>query len=149
MNIKTNKSGFTIVELLIVIIVIGILTGLIVTTFSDFKRKSRNTERQNDIKYVQQAVENYYAQNEKYPTFDNLNDSAWRVKNIKTLGPDELQDPNAADAKLSKTPVASIYSYEPVAEDGGLCDNTTRDCMKYTLTATQEGTEPFVKNNYN
>lgn len=149
MKIKNNRSGFTIVELLIVIIVIGILTGLIVTTFSDFKRKSRNTERQNDIKYVQQAVENYYAQNEKYPTFDNLNDSAWRVKNIKTLGADELQDPSAVDAKLSKTPVANVYSYEPQAEDGGVCDNTTRDCMKYILTATQEGTEPFVKNNYN
>ncbi len=146
---KLSSQGFTIVELLIVVIVIGILAGLIVTTFSDFRRKSRNSERQNDIKFVQQAVENYYAQNETYPTLAQLNDSAWRSKNMKTLGPDELTDPKASSPNLAGSPAQSIYSYQPTAEDNGNCDNKDRDCMKYTLTATQEGGETFVKNNYN
>jgi prepilin-type N-terminal cleavage/methylation domain-containing protein len=146
---NSNQKGFTIVELLIVIIIISILAGLIVTTFSDFRRKSRNSERQNDIKFTQQAVENYYAQNEKYPTLGQLNDSAWRAKNMKTLGADELQDPSGTKASLATAPAANIYSYQPVAQDDGVCDNVTRDCMKYTLTATQEGGEVFTKNNFN
>ncbi len=149
MTMKRKQDGFTIVELLIVIIVIGILAGLIITTFSDFRRKSRNSERQNDIKFVQQAVENYYAQNEKYPTLANLNDSAWRAKNMKSVGDDEIKDPNADKATLVGAPAEDAYSYEAKADDGGNCDNDTRDCMKYTLTATQEGTDAFVKNNFN
>ena len=32
-SLKKNQSGFTIVELLIVIVIIGILAGLVITTF--------------------------------------------------------------------------------------------------------------------
>ena len=51
-SLKSKQKGFTIVELLIVIVVIGILVALVVTTFSGIQRRARDTERQTDIKAV-------------------------------------------------------------------------------------------------
>lgn len=149
MKRTTGQDGFTIVELLIFIIIIGILAGLIVTSFSSFKQKDRNQSRQKDVKALQVAVEGYYAQNGKYPTLNELNDSAWRTKNVKALEADDFQDPEGADSKLTAKPGARAYSYEVTADDGAACDNSTKDCTKYTLTATLEGTDAFVKNNVN
>lgn len=150
MNIRrTNQSGFTIVELLIFIIIITVLGLLIVTSFSEFKQKDRNQSRQKDIKALQVAVEGYYAQNGKYPTLDELNNNEWRTKNVKALESDDFQDPQGANSKLTAEPTTDIYSYSAKADDDTACDNTTKDCTKYTLTATLEGADPFIKNNIN
>lgn len=150
MNIRrTNQSGFTIVELLIFIIIITVLGLLIVTSFSEFKQKDRNQSRQKDIKALQVAVEGYYAQNGKYPTLDELNNNEWRTRNIKALEESDFQDPQGEDSRLTSEPVAKAYSYSAKADDDTDCDNKANDCTKYTLTATLEGAEPFVKNNVN
>lgn len=151
-SIKNRQSGFTIVELLIVIVVIGILAGLVVTTFTGIQQKARNTERQTDIKAIHGQVEAYYAQNGKYPTRANLNDSTWRSTNMKGLDKEALRDPKDATANytLAATPAASIYAYAVFASDGTTaCDNTTTDCAVYTLTTTNEGGGTFAKSNLN
>lgn len=63
MSLKQKQQGFTIVELLIVIVVIGILAALVITTFTGIQQRARNTERQTDIKAIHGQVEAYYAQN--------------------------------------------------------------------------------------
>lgn len=45
-----SKSGFTIVELLIVIVVIGILAAIIVAAFNGVQNRSRNASVQSDVK---------------------------------------------------------------------------------------------------
>jgi prepilin-type N-terminal cleavage/methylation domain-containing protein len=64
---KTAQKGFTIVELLIVIVVIGILAALVITTYNGIQQKGRNTERTTDLKAVQGQLEAYYASNGRYP----------------------------------------------------------------------------------
>jgi type II secretion system protein G len=160
MNINKKQQGFTIVELLIVIVVIGILAGLVITTFTGIQQKARNTERQTDIKAMHGQVEAYYAQNGKYPTLANMNTNAWRVANMKGLDNEAIKDPkgtgagaatsNTAPYQLSATAGANIYSYAVFAADGvTACDNTTTDCGAYTLTATYEGGGTFSKTNLN
>ena len=139
-------------ELLIVIVVIGILAGLVVTTFTGIQQKARNTERQTDIKAIHGQVEAYYAQNGKYPTRANLNDSTWRSTNMKGLDKEALRDPKDATTNytLAATPATSIYAYAVFASDGTTaCDNTTTDCAVYTLTTTNEGGGTFAKSNLN
>lgn len=147
MTLKSKQQGFTIVELLIVIVVIGILAALVITTFTGIQQKARNTERQTDIKAIHGQVEAYYAQNGKYPTLANLNDSTWRTANIKGLDVDALQDPKGAAATLVATPAANAYSYAVTPAN---CDNGAGgDCTTYTLTATYEGGGTFAKSNLN
>ena len=150
MKIQSKQSGFTIVELLIVIVVIGILAGLVITTFTGIQQKARNTERQTDIKAIHGQVEAYYAQNGRYPTRANMNDATWRSSNMKGLDAEALKDPKGSAQTLAATPAASTYAYAVFASDGTTaCDNTTTDCAVYTLTATYEGGGTFAKSNLN
>lgn len=149
MTLKNKQQGFTIVELLIVIVVIGILAALVVTTFTGIQQKARNTERQTDVKAIHGQVEAYYAQNGKYPTLDNLNDGAFRTANMKGLDAEALKDPKGSAQTLVAAPAANSYAYAVLASDDTACDNTTKDCAKYTLTATYEGGGTFAKSNLN
>lgn len=147
---RLNDRGFTIVELLIIVITAGVLIGIVYSTFTDIGRRRRNSERQQDIKTIQRAIEDYYAQKERYPSLDQLNDTAWRTKNIKALSDNQLLiDPSSSQPLLSAAPAAKIYSYAPTTADGKACNNLTHDCMRYVLTATQEDAEVYTKNNYN
>lgn len=146
-SLKSKQKGFTIVELLIVIVVIGILVALVVTTFSGIQRRARDTERQTDIKAVHSQVEAYYAQNGRYPTLANLNDDTWVGDNLAGLDIDALQDPKGSGNDLQGTAASNIYAY---AQDPSTCDNgTAGDCTGYTLTATLEGGGTFVRNSLN
>ena len=146
-SLKRKESGFTIIELLIVIIVIGILATLVITTFSGIQRNARNRTREADINALHSQIEYYYGQNGTYPTLANLNDSDWRSTNLKGLDAEALKDPQGSAATLVDTPAADSYAY---AVSPANCDNGSGgDCTSYVLTATYEGGGSFVKNSLN
>ncbi len=150
MKVRNSQKGFTIVELLIVIVVIGILAALVITTFTGIQQKARDTERTTDIKALHGQIEAYFAQNQKYPTLANMNDSTWRASNMKGLDQEALKDPKGGSTPtLVTTPASGAYAYAVTASDGSACDNTTKDCAEYTLTATLEGGGTFAKSNLN
>lgn len=62
---KKNSSGFTFVELLIVIAIIGILAGGAVVLINPAQRfkENRNAQRTNDVAVILNAVYNYYIDN--------------------------------------------------------------------------------------
>lgn len=141
-SLKRKESGFTIVELLIVIVVIGILAALVVTTFSGIQKKARDSERQTDIRAVHSQLEAYQAQNGKYPTLANVNLDSFVTTNLKGLDLQALQDPKGANNDLAAAAAANVYSYAVTPNN---CDNATIDCTGYTLTATLEGGGTYVK----
>ena len=148
MKIQRKEQGFTIVELLIVIVVIGILAGLVITTFTGIQQKARNTERTTDIKAIQAHLEAYNAQAGMYPTLANMNDATWRSTNTKGLDADALADPKAPTVKtLVAAPVANAYSLQVFQADGSTaCTNAVgAECAVWTLTATLEGGGTYVQ----
>lgn len=70
---KSKKSGFTIVELLIVIVVIGILAAITVVAYNGIQNRATDTERQTDVKAMQTALEVYYIDHGYYPPHNVLN----------------------------------------------------------------------------
>lgn len=71
MNIKNRKSGFTLLELLVVIGIIGIIMALATVAYSTTQKSGRNSRRKQDMVAIQNALEQYYAVNTfVYPTTD-------------------------------------------------------------------------------
>jgi prepilin-type N-terminal cleavage/methylation domain-containing protein len=151
---KLDSKGFTIVELLIVIVVIGILALLVITTYSGIQAKARNAKRQTDIQALQTQLEAFFSQNGYYPSLGDMNtgtsattnaDSTWVATNMKSLDQEALSDPsNPHDSKnLLATPSTTVhqYAYTVTQSDGSTsCESTDTDCAQYTLTAEYEGT---------
>jgi len=63
------KPGFTLLELLIVIAIIGILTAMGTVSYSTAQKRARDSKRQSDLKAIQNAFEQYYSKNNgSYPS---------------------------------------------------------------------------------
>lgn len=70
----TKQRGFTIVELLIVIIVIAILAAIVIITYSGIQANAQQSKMRADLEQVQKLVEDYAVINGAYPvTASNLN----------------------------------------------------------------------------
>lgn len=64
---RPKKSGFTLVELMVVIAIIAILTGIIITNLVASKAKSRDAKRASDLSQIALAVEQYFDRCDQYP----------------------------------------------------------------------------------
>ncbi len=64
---KLKHSGFTIVELLIVIVVIAILAAISVVAYNGIQQRARDSQRNSDVATIVKALELYYVQNGQYP----------------------------------------------------------------------------------
>ncbi len=63
-----KKRGFSLMELLIVIAIIAILVSVSVVSYSSAQKKGRDARRHTDLKALQNAWEQYYADNNaNYP----------------------------------------------------------------------------------
>jgi prepilin-type N-terminal cleavage/methylation domain-containing protein len=62
-----TKKGFTLIELMVVISIIGVLSSIVVASLSSAKANSRDAKRISDIKTIQVALALYYGDYLKYP----------------------------------------------------------------------------------
>ena len=60
-------SGFTLVELLVVIAVIALMMSVILAVWSGLKAKSRDTKRAADVKAIQDALALYNTTVQRFP----------------------------------------------------------------------------------
>ena len=65
-----NKGGFTIVELLIVIVVIGILAAITIVAYNGIQQKSKNTALINAASQTLKSIQAYVAQEGAYPALN-------------------------------------------------------------------------------
>lgn len=65
--LKENKSGFTLIEILVVVAIIGILVSFVTLNFNDARKKSRDQARKSDLQALQLAIETYKVQYNVYP----------------------------------------------------------------------------------
>jgi len=116
-GMKQNK-GFTLVEILVVIAIIGILSSIVLASMGGARAKGRDTKRISDVKQLQLALQLYYdGHDSKYPQdIDSLTDDNF-ISSIPL-------DPLSPDQD---------YVYAPTSCSSSLC--TT-----YSLTAELETT---------
>lgn len=67
-----NKSGFTFIEIILVIIITGILATLVFGNYLSSIKRGRDTRRKTDLEQIQRALEMYYEDKNSYPLTDNF-----------------------------------------------------------------------------
>lgn len=78
MTVKSR--GFTIVELLIVIVIIAILAAITIVAYNGIQQRANDSHRMNDANAMIKALAQYYVQNGGFPaTAPNPGNSTWEL----------------------------------------------------------------------
>lgn len=107
-NLKNRKkmgTGFSLIELLVVIAIIGVLSAVVMTSFSTARKKGRVAKRVADMKQVQVALEFYYAANRSYPTTGG----AWNCPATSAVATVNATIPGLAPTFIPVVPIDPQY----------------------------------------
>lgn len=126
MNHQKLNFGFTLLELLIVISIIGILVAIGVAAYSSAQLKARNSRRMQDIRSIQSAAEQYYADNNsEYPV-----DTDFGVLYLPTGWPAGPKgDTYTYSTDAAYTTFCSCAALEPASNTFG--NATASDCTGF------------------
>ena len=153
MIIDMNRRGFTVVELVIVIFIMGALLILGVANLRGSQISARDSERKTDIETIALHLENYYtsASTGQYPSTSLVSN----ITTIKTALPDIdtasitapgltdwsqtfIASTNVGSTNIQTTtgvlpqPTTNQYVYQPIKNDGTVCAGSDV-CLKFNL----------------
>jgi type IV pilus assembly protein PilE len=126
MRHQKHASGFTLVELMVVVAVVAILATIAFPSYSSFVRQSNRTDATRTMQFAAQSLERCYSRRFTYLAC-NVNGTV--VNNGSTIQTPNLfytvtfAMPDAQDYTLTATPIAA-----PQTSDN--------QCVQFTLSST-------------
>lgn len=115
-----NSKGFTFIEIILVVTIIGLMGAVFITITSSAPKKARDTRRQSDIKQYQNALEVYASRNNGlYPS----EPVAAGVQNSTTLCAD-LGITGCPEDPLNGSTPSRFYKYQSDGAGGGAAGAT-------------------------
>lgn len=119
---KTNQNGFTIMELMIVVAIVGILASIAYPSYTEHVKKSKRADAKVELLKIAQMQESYFVQNLTY---------AKDLTSATSSGGLGLSSPVQTEQ--------GEYTIGMTAKDsgGGACTGLAADpCTSFTITAT-------------
>ncbi len=104
-----EAGGFTLIEIMVVIVILGILATLIIPRVMDRPDEARRTKAALDIQAIGQALDLYRLDNHRYPSTDQGLDALVKKPTVEPIPKQWRQ--NGYLAKLPKDPWDGSYVY--------------------------------------
>jgi len=162
------KRGFTVVEVLIVVIVISILASIGIAAYGSVRSQANDDKRRSDIAIVQAELERYYQKNNEFPyMFDPAfeNNFFRKISNYQNIK-DPADTLGADAARLGTSPFCSAayfptrasacrgYAYLSVNDSGtgstGYSSNYFGDVCSFSVSrSNSNGSQWYVLAYYN
>lgn len=124
------KKGFTLIEILIVIAILGILATVGLTSFQTTQMRGRDAQRKSDLKQLGNAVELYYQDYKRYPL--TLPSAGEEFTDGKTIYMKIVPgDPSAGEYLYKVSPTGSkyqLFAYLENSEDKNIIPDLTDVC---------------------
>jgi prepilin-type N-terminal cleavage/methylation domain-containing protein len=146
--IHLRVRGFTIVEVIIVVVVVGILASLSIFAFTQVQRNVRNDQRAADIAELTSALEKYHHDHNAYPSCSAMTQSVSTVASLLGVSQEALTAPTATAGTnsvtcslLNGTSGPDVYAY--VGDSTTQCTSNTY-CFEFTLQYRQDGTGTII-----
>lgn len=116
---RNHQDGFTLIELMVVILIIGLLATIVVQSLRGATERAKRTKAQADIAELRTALDRYYLDNGQYPTTE--------------------QGLQALVAKPTSGPIPANY------EDGGYVQHVPRDPWGHAYVYQSDGNGYVLK----
>jgi len=131
--IKNKNSGFTLIEIMIVVAILGIATAMALPSYTEYVRKGKRADAKVELLRMAQLQESYFVQNLSYASTLTQLGFTGTVKSEQ--GEYEIKLPTAGlTASCDGTSVASCTEYQLLAE--GLGAQASDKCGDFTITNT-------------
>ncbi|HEX7807330.1 MAG TPA: type II secretion system protein [Thermoanaerobaculia bacterium] len=132
-----NKKGFTLVELLVVVTIIGILAGVAMVNVKYAQRKAREAVLKDNLFQMRKAIDNFYADKQRYPA--DLNELVPGYVRRIPADPITMQvdwvpvmdDPMSLDGEMSASTDPEDVSQPGVIDVKSNAPGTTLDNVPY------------------
>jgi general secretion pathway protein G len=95
---RRAQKGFTLIELIVVVTIIGILASIAVVNVKFAQRKAREAALKDNLFEMRKAIDNFYADKQRYPS------------DLNELVPGYLR-------RIPSDPITMQPDWEPVMED--------------------------------
>ena len=128
-----NKAkGFTLIELMIVVVVIGIISMIALPSFQDSMRKGKRSDAKTSLLDGASRMEQYYLDNKTYTT---------SLANVG-LGTNSSEGYYALSVKADpgNCPIASCYVLVATAQAGGQTEDSGCTVLEYSSVGTKSPT---------
>ena len=131
----SEDRGFTMIELLVVVVIIGVLVAIAVPVYLNYRKGAANKSAESDVRGAVSAVEQFYTENgNKYPeeTLTENNDGG---------DASQLALSDDDDAQVITLSDKTELTYTPGAEDGTylICATNSGGSGKKYLYDSQKG----------
>ena len=148
-----RSKGFTLVELIVVIAILGVLTTIAVFNYLNVQRQARDDQRTTDASTIAESLEQFFAKNGEYPSVGEMtNTDGNAVKTLLGLNSlDGLVAPSAGAGTTNswKTGTPSltnpfVYSSNDTSPSCLTGTAATDSCTDYVLKYWSEQNNTFV-----